>query len=155
MGALVWRGTSPGRLRRLSEAAVLGCAFACLHAPQVAAEDLTYDCCADLDGRIAELEATAARSGTRTIQVGVGGTLNYAILSWDDGLSGDAYVVDNQNYATSLEIAGFHDIADSDSVHGLRARMSPLVALSSDVNQVDGTGYGGVDVGEVLSLDQQ
>lgn len=133
-------------LRRLSKVAFLGCSVACLHAPRVTAAD--YSCCADLDARIAELEATAARSGTSKVPIGIGGTLNYAILSWDDGLSGDAYVVDNQNYATSLEIAGFQDIADSDWYAGFVLEISPLVALSSDVSQVDGMGSRGVDVGE-------
>jgi hypothetical protein len=48
------------------------------------------DCCADLEERIAELEATAAKKGNRKVSLTVSGVVNYAILGWDDGLLGEA-----------------------------------------------------------------
>jgi hypothetical protein len=55
------------------------------------------DCCADLDARIAEFEATTARKGNRAVSVEISGSVNNAILSWDDGVEHKAYVVTNDN----------------------------------------------------------
>lgn len=52
-------------------------------------------CCADLEERIAELEATTARKGNRKVSVTVSGWVNEAIFFWDDGVLQDAYVGTN------------------------------------------------------------
>ena len=52
----------------------------------VAAADLGGDCCADLEERIAELEATTARKGNRKVKLEVSGQVNEALLIWDDGV---------------------------------------------------------------------
>lgn len=67
---------------------------ACMAAtgPAVAA-DLGGGCCADLEERIAELEATTARKGNRVVSLQLTGQVNQAILAWDDGVDSDTYVV--------------------------------------------------------------
>ena len=49
------------------------------------AADLGGDCCADLEERIAELEATTARKGNRNVSLTVTGFTSAAVLFWDDG----------------------------------------------------------------------
>ncbi len=46
----------------------------------VAAADLGGDCCADLEERIAELEATTARKGNRKVKLEVSGHVNEALI---------------------------------------------------------------------------
>jgi hypothetical protein len=51
----------------------------------VLAADLGDPCCADLEERIAELEATAARRGTRKVKLAISGYVAQEITYWDDG----------------------------------------------------------------------
>lgn len=66
------------------------------------AADLGGDCCADLEERVAELEATTARKGNRKVSLTISGYVNQAILIWDDGDESDAYVVGNSNDDLSM-----------------------------------------------------
>lgn len=61
-----------------------------------AAADLGGNCCADLEERIAELEATTARKGNRKVSLTVSGWVNEAIFFWDDGIERNAYVGTNE-----------------------------------------------------------
>jgi hypothetical protein len=57
------------------------------------AADLGGGCCGDLEERVAELEATTARKGNRVVSLEISGQVNQAILSWDNGVDSDTYVV--------------------------------------------------------------
>jgi hypothetical protein len=70
------------------------------------ASDLAAGCCADLESRIAELEATAARKGNRAVSLQIYGQVNRALMIWDDGFASDAYVVDNATSSTRLGLVG-------------------------------------------------
>ncbi|MCK5496440.1 MAG: hypothetical protein KAI80_08525, partial [Hyphomicrobiaceae bacterium] len=59
------------------------------------AADFGGNCCADLEERIAELEATTARKGNRKVSLSVYGKVNQAVMFWDDGVEDNAYVVTN------------------------------------------------------------
>ena len=67
------------------------------HAPAARAADLGGDCCADLEERVAELEATTVRKGNKKVSVTLYGKVNKAVLFWDDGAEKNIYAVDN-NY---------------------------------------------------------
>jgi predicted porin len=71
-----------------------------------AAADLGGNCCADLEERIAELEATTARKGNRKVSLSVYGELNRALLFWDDGTERNVYVVTNQTTKNRLGFEG-------------------------------------------------
>ena len=60
------------------------------------AADLGGDCCADLEERVAELEATTVRKGNRVMSVTLTGRVDEALLFFDEGTGGDqdVYVVD-------------------------------------------------------------
>ena len=49
------------------------------------AADLGGNCCADLEERIAELEATTARKGNRKVSLTVSGWVAEQVMWWDDG----------------------------------------------------------------------
>ena len=56
------------------------------------AADLGGNCCADLEERIAELEATTARKGNRKVSLTISGYVAQEITWWDDGGENNAYL---------------------------------------------------------------
>src|SRR6516164_7035059 len=75
--------------------------------PSAKAADLGGNCCADLEERVAELEATTARKGNRKMSLTISGQVHRAIVWWDDGLSSKTYWgLDNRNSSTRLDFAG-------------------------------------------------
>ncbi|MEC9368723.1 MAG: hypothetical protein VX871_08520 [Pseudomonadota bacterium] len=70
------------------------------------AADLGGDCCADLEERVAELEATTVRKGNRKVSVKLSGQVNRALLFWDDGDESDVYSVDNNTTNTRIRLTG-------------------------------------------------
>jgi len=67
------------------------------------AADLGGNCCADLEERVAELEATAARKGNRKVSLTVYGQVNKALLWHDDedGYRSDKVTVRDNDAAMS------------------------------------------------------
>ncbi len=57
------------------------------------AADLGGNCCADLEERVAELEATTARKGNRKVSLTISGWVGEQVMGWDDGFESNAYVV--------------------------------------------------------------
>ena len=70
------------------------------------AADLGGGCCADLEERVAELEATTARKGNRVVSLQVYGQVNKGLLIWDDGVDSDAYIVDNDYSGSRIGFVG-------------------------------------------------
>jgi hypothetical protein len=73
------------------------------------AADLGGNCCADLEERVAELEATTARKGNRKVKLVISGEVSKALLWHDiDGLAGaDKFrVIDNPNSGTKVRFSG-------------------------------------------------
>lgn len=70
------------------------------------AADLGGNCCADLEERIAELEATAARKGNRKVSLTVSGLVNEVLNFWDDGREKNAYQVTNDHQRTRFRFLG-------------------------------------------------
>src|SRR5262245_5283441 len=84
-------GKSTGALSTLTAAAMLAGGLSV--SPAFAA-DLGGNCCADLEERVAELEATTARKGNRRVSLTISGQVTTAIMAWDNGQDNDVYVVD-------------------------------------------------------------
>jgi hypothetical protein len=78
---------------RFALAAAAGLLLGAAMTPAKAA-DLGGGCCADLEERVAELEATTARKGNRVVSLQVYGQVNKGLLVWDDGVDSDAFIVD-------------------------------------------------------------
>lgn len=71
------------------------------------AADLGGDCCADLEERVAELEATTARKGNRKVSLTISGQVNRTIMYWNDGGRSNTYFgLDNTNSSTRFGFAG-------------------------------------------------
>jgi predicted porin len=78
----------------------------------VRAADLGGDCCADLEERIAELEATTARKGNRKVSLTVSGWVNEAVFFWDDGTESNQYVGTNELEQDRFRFNGDAKIVD-------------------------------------------
>src|SRR5687768_6172070 len=52
------------------------------------------NCCADLEARVAELEATTVRKGNRRVSLTLSGQVTRQLMYWDDGDMADLYSVD-------------------------------------------------------------
>lgn len=68
------------------------------------AADLGGNCCADLEERVAELEATTARKGNRKVSLTVSGWVNEAVFFWDDGTERNVYVGTKRARAEPLPV---------------------------------------------------
>jgi hypothetical protein len=99
-----------GLLRSCSRLAILAAAglFAGgVAMPSAKAADLGGDCCADLEERVAELEATTARKGNRKMSLTITGQVNRMVMYWDDGVkSGTFYGLDNTMSSTRFSFLG-------------------------------------------------
>ena len=71
------------------------------------AADLGGNCCADLEERVAELEATTARKGNRRMSLTISGQVTRSILYWNDGDRSDVYAgLDNHNQSSRFTFSG-------------------------------------------------
>ncbi|MFT3730732.1 MAG: porin [Hyphomicrobium sp.] len=78
----------------LSALAAAGLIAGSLSTGSASAADLGGNCCADLEERIAELEATTARKGNRKVSLTVSGWVGQQVTWWDDGGESNVYVND-------------------------------------------------------------
>ena len=69
------------------------------------AADLGGDCCADLEERVAELEATTVRKGNKKVKVELYGRVNRVINFWNDGAESNVYSLNN-SYNTTASASG-------------------------------------------------
>ena len=104
-------------------------------AQALGAHSLGSACCADLEERIAELEATATRKGGRKVSLQIYGQVSEVIMWWNDGAEKNAYV--QNNYATRNTL-GFQGSAriDNDWSAGFRLDMQVRAFRSSFANQL-------------------
>jgi hypothetical protein len=127
-----------GCLRRPAVIALMvGLGTLCLPEGESAkASELGDDCCADLEERVAELEATAARKGNKKVTVQLYGKVNRAVLFWDDGAERNIYVVDNHYESSRFGLKGTAKISGDWSV-GYRLEVENRIAASTRLNQFD------------------
>src|SRR6266508_3156129 len=130
-------GGSSEAAKRLALAAIVGAVgWAVLDQKPVRAADLGGDCCADLEERVAELEATTVRKGNKKVAVTVYGKVNRATLFWDDGAEQNVYSVDNSYESTRFGFKGKATIVGDWSA-GFRIEIEDRDAASETVNQID------------------
>jgi hypothetical protein len=105
------------------------------------AADLGGDCCADLEERVAELEATTVRKGNRVVSVQLYGQVNRALLYWDDGIDSDVYEVDGDASGTRIGVRGSGTLkAGVEAGYRIEWELQPND--SSDVSQFNHEGDG-------------
>ena len=86
----------------------LGLSFA----EPVSAADLGGDCCADLEERVAELEATTARKGNRKVTLTISGWVNEAVFWWDDSTQRGYFQATNSLEQSRVRFTGEAKISD-------------------------------------------
>ena len=127
-------GGSMTTLSRISMAAV---AALVVGVSSANAADLGGNCCADLEERIAELEATTARKGTRKVSLTISGQVSQELLFWDDGLRSDVYVTGPNASNSRWRFLGSAKISP-DVTAGFLYELQTYVSASSGVNQSNG-----------------
>ncbi len=102
-------------MKRLSLSALVAAGLLAggLSTTSASAADLGGNCCADLEERIAELEATTARKGNRKVSLTVSGFVAQQLLIWDDGFESNAYITDTGavSIGTNFSFTGSATIA--------------------------------------------
>jgi hypothetical protein len=94
---------------RIAIAAALGMTLGgfAMSATPAKAADLGGDCCADLEERVAELEATTVRKGNKKVSVTLSGWVVKLGSWWDDGHETNFYVGDKDTTLSShFQISG-------------------------------------------------
>ncbi|MEW5962714.1 MAG: porin [Pseudomonadota bacterium] len=126
----LWKSTS-----RVALLAAAGLMMGSL-ATTAQAADLGGDCCADLEERVAELEATTARKGNRKVSLTVSGFVNEMVMFWDNGDESNAYVVTNGHAPSRFRFVGEAKIT-SDVSAGYYMEFQATGAASNSVTAFD------------------
>lgn len=102
--------------------------------------DLGGDCCADLEERVAELEATTARKGNRKVSLTISGWIHEALFAWDDGTQSGVYQGTSSVEQSRFRFTGEANISDGWSAGytleiGVQGNPSNQFSQNSDVSQ--------------------
>lgn len=111
------------------------------------AADLGGDCCADLEERISELEATTVRKGNRKVSLVVSGWVTEQIVHWDDGVESNTYLTGlGTAFASNFNFTGKAQITPTTSVGyvlHIEANTSDVYTTSQDRDDGPGALSGG------------
>ncbi len=135
-------GGSMTTLSRISMAAV---AALIVGMGPASAADLGGNCCADLEERVAELEATTVRKGNRKVSVTLSGQISQELLFWDDGIRDDMYVGGANTSNSRWRFLGSAKISPEVTA-GFLYELQAYASATSSANQT----HGGDDLGGVL-----
>jgi predicted porin len=144
-----------GLLKSASALAILAAAGLYGVNPASAA-DLGGDCCADLEERVAELEATTARKGNRKVSLTISGQISQQLMFWDDGIQSDVYVSGPTQSNSRWRMLGSAKISPEITA-GFLYELEAFASQSTSQNQSNGGGMtvlGGTgdDAGGAISL---
>lgn len=106
------------------------------------AADLGGNCCADLEERIAELEATTARKGNRKVSLTVSGWVAEQVTWWDDGVESNTYVTGlGTTLGSNVKFTGQATIVPGWTAgYVLHLEIDGSDALTTDANTPNGPG---------------
>ena len=124
-----------------SKFAIAALATALMGSTAIAA-DLGGSCCADLEERVAELEATTVRKGNRKVSVTISGFVSHQVMFWDDGTQSDMYIGDGGNYGSRWRMVGSAKISPE-----LTAGFLYEFGINNNAVNAVNQGNGGDDLG--------
>jgi hypothetical protein len=126
---------------RLALVAAAGLFVGGVALPSAKAADLGGDCCADLEERVAELEATTARKGNRKMSLTISGQVHRIVAWYDDGKTSTTYYgLDNTNSSSRFIFNGSAKVTPKVSM-GFEIMIEiEAGGTSSKVNQFDEDG---------------
>ena len=124
-----------GYLRTTSCLAMIAAAGLVVGSVTAQAADLGGNCCADLEERVAELEATTARKGNRKVSLQIYGQVSEAVIWWNDGAENNVYVQENNNLQNRIGFQGSAKI-NSDWSAGFKLELQIRAYRSSAANQL-------------------
>jgi hypothetical protein len=101
------------------------------------------NCCADLEERVAELEATTVRKGNRRVSLTLSGQVSRQLMYWDDGDMADLYSVDNGLNTSRFRFTGSATLFPGHQVGFIMEMDMRIGARSNQVNQIDDDGFSG------------
>jgi predicted porin len=104
-------------------------------------------CCADIEERVAELEATVVRKGNRVVSLQIYGDITQGLLIWDNGDESDVYVTDNDALGSVLGFKGEATLKPGVKA-GYKMELQVQSASSSAVTE----GPNGDDPDDILSI---
>lgn len=114
------------------------------------AADLGGDCCADLEERVAELEATTVRKGNRKVSVTLYGWVNAGLTWYDSGEESDVYVIDNDTASSRIGVRGSGQIRPGlEAGYKIELKAAGDDLSGTDVNDADDGAGGGASVNNV------
>jgi hypothetical protein len=120
--------------------------------PSAKAADLGGDCCADLEERVAELEATTARKGNRKMSLTVTGQVHRMVLFWNDGKDSDTYYgIDNTNSSSRFSFTGTSKVTPNISMGFDITIEIEAGGTSSKLSQFDEDGKVGAQINGTLA----
>ena len=130
-----------GGLLKSASALAIVAAAGLFSVSSASAADLGGDCCADLEERVAELEATTARKGTRKVSVTISGQISQQLMFWDDGIQKDMYISGPAQSNSRWRITGSAKISPAVSA-GFIYEFEAFRSGSTSQNQSNGPGPG-------------
>jgi hypothetical protein len=101
------------------------------------------NCCADLEERIAELEATTVRKGNRRVSLTLSGQVTRQLMYWDDGDDTDLYSVDQGLNTSRFIFTGSAKITPEYQAGFSMEIDMRIGSRSNQVNQIDDDGFTG------------
>jgi predicted porin len=101
------------------------------------------NCCADLEERVAELEATTVRKGNRRVSLTLSGQVSRQVMYWDDSAQSDFYSVDNGLNTSRFRFTGSAKINPEWSAGFIYEMDMRIGARSNQVSQIDDDGFSG------------
>jgi hypothetical protein len=128
---------------RLALVAAAGVIAGGVAMPSAKAADLGGDCCADLEERVAELEATTARKGNRKVSLTISGHVNRSVLWWDDGFRSRTFSTDNAIANSRFRLTGTARINPALQAGFIIEMDLSIGARSHQVSQIDDDGAAG------------
>ncbi len=126
------RQQSQKAVRTLELRLVMATAFACSFAQFATSGETASDCCADIESRLAELNAIG--KGNRAMSLEISGQVHRALLHWSDGQERNTYSVDPTSWGSYTDFEGDAELEQGWEA-GFLLQLEYPIGESAELNQ--------------------